>query len=145
MAIRWFVPAREREQLGAPVSRQAGFSLVELMVVIAIIGLLSTIVAVNVLRARGSASEQAVRSSLQAIEDAAIMFHNEQGVPPRSVDELAPYVRGGRESLQDPWGNDFIFEYVGGDNPYRIGSYGADGQPGGEGENAEIFLHDHGY
>lgn len=126
----------------------AGFSLVELMVVISIIGLLSTIVAVNVLKNKGKAAGQKCKADFKAFDDAIILYHNDCGRYPGSLEELitpsgegwdGPYIKGGSKALVDPWKRPYMFQLIGGgDPPYVISSYGGDGSPGGDGENKDI-------
>ena len=73
----------------ARTSREAGFSLVELMVVISIIGLLSTIVAVNVLKNKDKANASKVAADVKAFTDAITLYHNDTGQYPGGLD-LAP-------------------------------------------------------
>src|SRR5688572_12867466 len=68
--------------------REAGFSLVELMVVISIIGLLSTIVAVNVLRQKGRANADKVRADVKGFDDAITLFHLHTGQYPGGLEDL---------------------------------------------------------
>ncbi|GIW71539.1 MAG: type II secretion system protein GspG [Planctomycetota bacterium] len=129
---------------------QGGFSLVELMVVIAIIGLLSTIVAINVLGAREDANRQKVKADLKSIGDALLMYYNKVGRFPDSIEELVQpaegrrsFITGGMDALKDPWGRTYVYMYDGaGDPPFLIGTYGSDGAPGGEGDAADIFNRD---
>lgn len=127
----------------------AGFSLVELMVVISIIGLLSTIVAVNVLKNKGKAAAQKCLADFKAFDDAIILYHNDCGQFPSSLEDLiqgsadgwdGPYIKGGPKALLDPWKRPYIYSFQGGsgDTPYVIMSYGGDGAPGGDGENKDI-------
>lgn len=130
-------------------AEQRGFSLVELMVVIAIIGLLSTIVAVNVLKSGAKARREKVKADIKAISDAIMIMYNDTGVMPESLEELVqssaedwngPYITGGMKALRDPWKRPYVYVYDGaGDPPFLLGSYGADGAPGGEGDAADIF------
>lgn len=129
---------------------EAGFSLVELMVVISIIGLLSTIVAVNVLKNKDKANQQKVAADVKAFSDAIILYNNDTGQYPGSLEDLiagsaegwdGPYIKGGSRALLDPWKRPYIYQYGGGsgDYPFDIGSYGQDGAPGGQGADADIF------
>jgi general secretion pathway protein G len=128
---------------------ERGFSLVELMVVISIIGLLAGIVAVNVLKAGGKAKVTKVRADVSAFDDAIVMYHLDVGQFPQALEDLVqgggegwdgPYIKGGAKALNDPWNKPYYYAYTGGgDPPYELGSYGADGVPGGEGENVDVF------
>lgn len=135
-------------------SDEDGFTLVELMVVIVIIGLLATIVVINVLPSQDRAMVQKARSDVALLEQALEMYRldnmsfpqGEQGLQalvsaPAGLAQAGRYRQGGyiKKLPNDPWGKPY--EYA---NPgthggqFDIYSLGADGQPGGEGENADI-------
>jgi general secretion pathway protein G len=125
---------------------QAGFSLAELMVVIVIIGLLATLVAPRAIdflkRAFGNKAEIDIYALESAVEDYVIQ---NSGKYPESLDSLViPDENGYRYLKQmkipkDPWGTEYQYEppYPGHPDP-RIYTLGADGAPGGEGENKDI-------
>jgi general secretion pathway protein G len=131
---------------------ERGFSLVELMVVIAIIGLLSTIVAVNVLKSGAKARKEKVKADIKAISDAIMIMYNDTGMMPQALEELVngsvedwngPYIVGGMKALRDPWKREYVYIYDGaGDPPFLLGSYGQDGGPGGENDAEDIFNRD---
>lgn len=130
-------------------ARAAGFTLVELMVVISILGLLSGIVAMSVGRAGVRAKQTKVRVDTQVLENAIVLFHQDTSQWPEDLDDLVrgasadwqgPYVANGRAATIDPWNRKYVYERAGsGDRPFRLGSYGADGRAGGEGEDMDIF------
>jgi general secretion pathway protein G len=128
--------------------REDGFTLVELMVVIVILGLLATIVAINVLPATGRANTENA-----TIEQALEMYRLDNLNYPSSTDGLqalvaAPpgigqpqrYRQGGyiKRLPDDPWGNPYRYTYPGQRSAFDVFSYGADNSEGGEGENADI-------
>lgn len=122
---------------------QAGFSLAELMVVIVILGLLATLVVPNVVGYLFKASREIARTDLISLENAIKQFQiNNGGKLPDSLERLVePDVNGNRYLDQktlpkDPWKNEYVYETNG--SEYRIISYGKDGMPGGEGEDADI-------
>ena len=133
---------------------ESGFTLVELMVVIVIIGLLATIVAVNVLPNLGRANSGKARSDVgtlgQAMEfyrlDNMTFPRTEQGLAalvsaPAGLAQAGRYRAGGyiKKLPDDPWGAPYRYANPGTHGgPFDIFSLGADGQPGGEGENADI-------
>ena len=130
---------------------RAGFTLVEMMVVIVIIGILATIIIVNVAGRSDEAAATATKAIIKQVAGQAEMFkmhHNKY--PDNLIDLLMmpPYVDpkkwppGGY--LTDPpvdgWGREFLYRVPGSENyPYDIVSLGADGKEGGEGVNADVW------
>lgn len=127
------------------VSRQSGFSLLELMVVIVILGILATIVIPNVFGNREQAERQKVVSDLTALENAMEMYRLDNGVYPtteQGLDALVneaqsePRPRNFREGgyvrrlPNDPWDNSYQLVSPGQNGRYDIFSMGFDGQPG---------------
>lgn len=133
-------------------SANRGFSLIEILVVLVIMGLLISIIAPNVMGRADEARVQKVFADFSAIETGLRMYRldnfsypsSEQGL--RALLErptLAPvpanWKTGGYlESLPlDPWGNPYLYLSPGQNGPYDIFSYGADGVRGGDGQNAD--------
>ncbi|MGF7147443.1 general secretion pathway protein G [Sphingomonas zeicaulis] len=145
-----------RRRLAArPARRPAedGFTLVELMVVIVIIGLLATIVAINVIPAGDRARVDKAKADIATIEQALEMYrlHNlnypstGDGLsalltPPASLQNAQRYQRGGyiKKLPDDPWGRPYNYSAPGRNGPFDIWSYGADGVEGGTDDNADI-------
>lgn len=129
--------------LGRRTRRRAGLTLVEIMVVIAIIGTLMTVIAVGVTGFFGEANVSATEIQIKRIEEALIVYAaKHKGQYPKTSDGLAAakkYFPDGKVPT-DAWGNEFQYYSPGthGDNPYEIISLGKDGQEGGEDENADI-------
>jgi general secretion pathway protein G len=124
-------------------SARAGFSLAELMVVIVILGLLATIVVPNVLGYLGKANTTVVKNDISQISTAVTNYMiNNGGKAPNSLDELQEKDPSGHSYLvkipNDPWKNPYIYEPPIGSDPFRVISYGKDGAPGGEGEDADM-------
>ena len=132
---------------------EAGFTLVELMVVIVIIGLLATVVIVNVLPTRDKAMVEKVKADISLIEQGMEMYRLDmfnypaagEGLaaltaPPAGLAQPDRYRRGGylKRLPDDPWGKPYQFANPGTHGAIDIYSLGADGVPGGEGENADI-------
>ena len=134
-------------------SREDGFTLVELMVVIVIIGLLATVVIVNVLPTRDKAMVEKAKADISLIEQGLEMYRLDNFNYPRTEDGLkalqAPpsglaqpdrYRRGGylKRLPDDPWGKPYQYAIPGQHGPFDIYSLGADSAPGGEAENDDI-------
>ena len=134
---------------------EAGFSLVELMVVVAIMGLLAGVVAYNLRAQKGQASAQKARADLKVLDGAITLFHTNVGRYPGGLEDLiqsseegwqGPYIQGGMKALMDPWKRPYVYQLGGGsqDQPFLLASYGGDGVPGGDGENKDIYFGDTG-
>lgn len=130
--------------------REAGFSLLEIMVSITILGLLATIVVINVLPAQDQAMVQKARTDIATLEQALDAYRldmreyptTEQGLealvtPPPGAGN---YREGGyiRRLPDDPWGNPYQYVYPGQHGMLDIWSLGRDGREGGEDLDADI-------
>lgn len=132
-----------------PIQRcNRGFTLIELIVVIALLAVIVAIVAPNLLGKAGEASRKSAGVQLERIFNAVEVYKFETGSYPESLTDLVerpegnerwngPYVRK-LSALKDPWGNELVIRRPGQNGPFDIISYGADGQPGGEGDAADI-------
>lgn len=131
------------------LSKDDGFSLVELMVVIVIIGLLTTIVVINVLPSNDKAFVTKAKVDVKTLEQAVEAFYVETLRYPTMEEGLDALLRapGGNsfrtegfiKSLpKDPWGSDYQFLIPGEHGKFDIFSLGADKALGGEGLNADI-------
>jgi general secretion pathway protein G len=134
-------------------SQSAGFSLVEILVVLVIMGLLISVVAPTVLNRADEARVQKVQADFKAIETALKIYRldnyvyptTEQGlealVQPSTLDpEPRNFKEGGylAEVPVDPWGRPYLYLSPGERGEVDIYSLGADGLSGGEGQNADI-------
>lgn len=129
--------------------RHSGFTLIELLVVLAILALLAGLVGPRVLGQLGGAKSKTASVQIADLEKALELFKLDVGRFPTAEEGLdalvkkpasvttgwsGPYLKGGIPS--DPWGKPYVFKPVPGG--IELMSLGADGAPGGEGENADI-------
>ena len=126
----------------------AGFTLIEIMVVVFILGLLVTLVAPKIIGRTDEARRTKALADVKGIEEALHLFKLDNGFYPTTDQGLQALVTrpsnarnyspdGYLDKLPiDPWGNPYAYFSDGQD--YLIKSYGADGQEGGEGKNADI-------
>ena len=136
-----------------PRRTAVGFTLVELMVVIVIIGLLATVVMINVMPSQDRAMVEKARADVSVLEQAVETYRLENLVYPRTehgLDALlrAPaglarperYRKGGyiRRLPTDPWGNPYQYRQPGEHGAFDIYSFGADDVTGGEEDNTDI-------
>ena len=129
--------------------REAGFTLIELMIVIAILGLMAYMVAPRLMGVMGKAKPKIAQADIKSLGPPWIYFTSMwAAIPPRrrgmkilyqKPDNVpnwsGPYIK---KTPKDPWGRDYVYKFPGEHGSYDLISYGADGQPGGEGENADI-------
>lgn len=131
----------------ATSQRAAGFTLIEILVVMAIIGMLAVMVAPNVFRQQAGAQRDAAMSQISALEAALDAYRLDVGSYPDSLEGLVeniddraswngPYLR--RDLPLDPWGNSYVYEADG--REFTLISYGADGEQGGTDDDADIGL-----
>ena len=130
-----------------------GFTLLELLIVIVILGLLVSLVSINFLPTLSNAYVEVAKQDIARLQQALVMFKisegsyptQEQGLNslkenPGNLKRPGKYPSGGyiNKLPKDPWGNNYVYIYPGQYGEFDIISLGADGQPGGEGENADI-------
>jgi general secretion pathway protein G len=140
-----YLPARLRQ------AAQAGFTLIELMVVLVIIGVLAALIVPNVLDraedARATAAKTDVNNLMQALKlyklDNQRYPTSEQGlqalVNRPAAEPVPPNWKPYIDKLpNDPWGRPYTYLHPGVKAEFDVMSFGADGQPGGEGKNADI-------
>jgi len=125
---------------------QRGMTLIEIMVVVIIIGLVGTAVAVNVFGNLSEAKVRTARSDLAKISEGVDTFKvlrgrypsTEEGMNLLIQEKILKANKDGK--IKDPWGNEYIYLSPGQAHAdaYDVKTYGADGAPGGEGENADL-------
>jgi len=131
--------------------KREGFTLVELMVVIVIIGLLATVVAINVLPSQDKAMVGKARADISVLEQAIETYRLDNLTFPDDLQALvsAPaglarperYRQGGyvRRLPEDPWGNPYQYRRPSAHGgQFDVYSFGADGREGGEGNDADL-------
>lgn len=131
--------------------RQAGFTLLELLVVLGIIALLAALVAPQVIRYLSDARSSTANAQLKNIESAVELYYLDNGRYPSTESGLAdlvtapagvagwkgPYLKK-KQGLVDPWGKPFVYTFPGAHGSYDIVSLGRDGKEGGEGEDRDL-------
>ena len=132
-----------------------GFTLIELMVVIVILGILAMYVAPKIMSRPGEARQVKARLDIQNLENALKLYKLDNGIYPTTEQGLLALVEqpetgtvpkkwksGGYlekgKVPKDPWGNDFVYLSPGLKSDFDIISYGLDGVPGGEEENKDV-------
>lgn len=134
-----------------PRRNARGFTLIEIMVVMTIIGLLMALVAPRFMRSVGRAERGSARAQIELLGTALDTFRLDVGRYPGTQEGLAalnqrpfgvdrwdgPYLKKGIPV--DPWGHAYNYRSPGeGGRPYDLFSYGADGAPGGDGDGKDI-------
>jgi general secretion pathway protein G len=132
-------------------NRRDGFTLVEMLVVITIIGLIMALVGPRVLNYLSESKVKAARIQIESFSSALDLFYLDNGRypssseglpalverPPYSVSWNGPYLKTGSVPV-DPWGRPYIYKSPGNHAPYEIASYGPTGEPSGAGGANEI-------
>ena len=128
--------------------RQRGFTLVEIMIVVVILGLLVGLVGPKIFKQFEKAERGTAKAQIEMLGTACDTFRLDMRRYPKDLEELVrkpsddknwegPYLK--KELPKDPWDRPYIYKCPGDEGrDYDIMSYGADGQPGGDGENADI-------
>ena len=132
--------------------REGGFTLIEIMVVVVILGILAALVAPNVISRIDDAQINRARLDVRAVESAMHLYRldnfkyptTDQGIDALITRPADPSIRNWRTGgymdkiPKDPWGTPYQYLYPGQNAEFDIFTLGADGQPGGEGINGDI-------
>jgi general secretion pathway protein G len=133
------------------VRAEGGFTLLELLVVLVILGLLAAVAAPQLMRYLGVAKSDAARIQIQNLETVLDLYKLETGRYPTSQEGLlalwerpagvrawsGPYVKR-REMLSDPWGQIYQYRHPGRSREYEVFTLGSDQAVGGEGEARDV-------
>ncbi len=133
--------------------RPAGYTLLEIMVVVFILGLLATLVAPRILGRTEDARRTKAIADMKAIENALNLYRLDTSTYPTTAQglealvrrpDLPPVPRGYKADGYldrvplDPWGHAYVYVHAGGASRFALRSYGADGVEGGEGKYADV-------
>lgn len=122
-----------------------------MLVVLVVIGMIAAVAIPQVMKLLSGARHKAARIQLETLSNSLSVYQldlgqyptTEQGLaalwqaPPVAPDWNGPYVRREKQ-LVDPWGHKFVYKVPGATHPYDLISYGADGKPGGQGDDADL-------
>ncbi|MCR5335444.1 MAG: type II secretion system major pseudopilin GspG [Synergistes sp.] len=143
-----------RERKAFRLKKRKGFTLIEIMVVVVIIGLLSALVGPKLMGQSDEAKRKTTQTQISQLEQVLGLYYLDNGVYPTTSQGLEALVKkpdGQPEPLnyksggymkkipKDAWGRDFVYTCPGEHGDFDIISYGADGQEGGSGANADIM------
>lgn len=148
LSIWW---RRRKRALARPRAAEAGFTLVELLVVLVILVMLASLVGPRVIGYLGSSKSKAAKVQIESLGSALQLYKLDVGRYPTTAEGLkslverpgnattwnGPYLNK-RDLPADPWGKVYEYRSPGEHGEFDIFSLGADGQPGGEGENADV-------
>ncbi|MGD9505297.1 MAG: type II secretion system major pseudopilin GspG [Syntrophobacteraceae bacterium] len=132
------------------IASRKGFTLIELLIVMVILGLLGSLVGPKLFQHVGRAKEKTAKTQISMVGTALDAYRLDVGKYPATEEGLAalrqnpgrsefwngPYLP--KDVPLDPWGNPYVYQSPGEHGDYDLYSKGADGQDGGEGENADV-------
>lgn len=142
--------ARIANRTGARAARQSGFSLMEIIIVIVLIGAVAAFAANRIMggsdRAKWNLAESQISTLAAKIEN----YELDNGAPPEQLEDLVrqpgnasgwlgPYAK--ESELRDPWNKPFEYRVPGENGAFDLISYGKDGRPGGDSYNRDISNH----
>jgi len=140
-----------KDKLLLKIFRSAGFTLLELLIVMIIIGLLAALIGPKMIGRVGESRQTVAKQQVEGFGSALEMYKldttkyptQEQGLEalvsePQGVNNWkGPYLKK-KFIPKDPWGHEYIYTYPGANGDYDIVSYGADGNTGGDGEDKDV-------
>ncbi|MEK6559370.1 MAG: type II secretion system major pseudopilin GspG [Planctomycetota bacterium] len=140
------------KRLRSLLLKSRGFTLLELLIVMIIIGLLAALIGPKMIGRVGESRQTVAKQQIEGFSSALEMYKldttkyptQEQGLealviqPQGLVNWRGPYLKK-KFIPKDPWGNNYIYTYPGQNGDYDIVSYGADGNSGGEGEDKDVL------
>ncbi|MGE5086712.1 MAG: type II secretion system major pseudopilin GspG [Bacillota bacterium] len=133
----------------SPISNRKGMTLIEIMIVLAIIGGIAALLLPRLTGQLDKAKQKEARIQMSQIVNAISMYYTDCGKNPQALENLVkadancsnwgpePYLK---KDPKDPWGHDFVYELNG--NEYTLKCLGKDGREGGSGYDADISLED---
>jgi general secretion pathway protein G len=139
-----------KDVTAAPAARMQGFTLIEIMVVVVILGILAALIAPNVINRIDDAQSAKVRQDIRAIESALKLYRLDNFRYPTSDQGLQALVTPPSDSRKgsagsyldrvpkDPWDRPYVYENPGKQGEFDIYTLGRDGAPGGDGPDADI-------
>ena len=138
---------RNRSAIRSPRAAQAGFSLIEIILVIVLIGGIVAFAASRILGGGDRAKYNLAKSQVQTLAEKIQQYENDTGSLPGSLDDLVtqpgnatgwlgPYAKAGE--LKDPWNHPLEYHVPGDNQAFDLASFGKDGKPGGSSTDADI-------
>jgi general secretion pathway protein G len=141
----------KKKSRGTEHGRMAGFTLLELMVVLLVLALLASVAAPRVTKYLGRAKTETAKIQVDALSAAVDSFHLDNGRFPSASEGLnalidkpegapawdGPYIKK-RDSLLDPWGHPYLYRFPGQHGEYDVYTFGSDQREGGEGSAKDV-------
>ncbi|WP_439899893.1 type II secretion system major pseudopilin GspG [Paraburkholderia phymatum] len=144
-------PGAARARQAAQTAREGGFTLLELLVVMVIIGLLAGLVAPRYFEQVGKSNTKIARAQIESLGKALDQYRLDVGAYPTTEEGLQALMTKPQDALHwsgpylqkavppDPWDRPYQYRAPGEHGDYDLYSYGKDGQPGGSGENSDVI------
>lgn len=131
--------------------KKHNFTLLEMVIVVVIVALLAAVVAPNYIKHLREARVRTAKAQIKLLESAVLDYELDLGSPPTETEGLEVLIRNVSKSGKwngkylkanniplDPWGNEYVYRCPGEEEDFAIISYGADGEAGGEGYDADL-------